>query len=302
MFLDPPARDLPNEVAPTAAGQKILLAEVFAYAAGYVRNLPDFRCTQTTIRFDDDAGRQQAAALAALGDADTTKWRLQASTTGPRQFTKRDVMTAELMFVRGIESRGNVRRTSSTGADASTDLYSLQGLRTSGEFGGMIHSLFSAESDAQFQWRHWENVAGEKLAVLTFQVDRAHSDFFIDWCCIDNAVRHERVAYYGQAFVEPSSGIIRRLWWRAKDIPDAIPTRSSATLVEYAPVRIGSQSWICPVKGITLTETRSPLRQKPGLGEIRSLNETVFTDYRKFDVKSRLLPSNDGASVSIRPR
>ncbi len=160
-----------------------------------------------------------------------------------------------------------------------------------------MNSLFSEKSAAQFQWRHWEEIAGERVAVLTFEVDRAHSDFFIDWCCVDKAARHERVAYHGQVFLDPYSGVVRRLWWKARDIPDAIPTRSSATLVEYAPVAIGGKSWICPARSITLTETRSPFRTKGGAGNIRSLNETLFTGYHKFEAKSRLLPSHTGSGA-----
>ena len=189
-FLDPPTADIVNDAAPTASEQKILFAKASAYATGYVRGLPDFRCTQTTERFDDDAGRQLAATLAPLGDADTNTWQLQAS-GGPRQFTERDIVTAEVSFVRGTESRAKVRTSAS---HPDTEPYSLQGLTTSGEFGGVVKALFSELSTAQFQWRHWEKVAGERMAVLTFEVGRAHSDFFIDWCCVDKAVRHERVA------------------------------------------------------------------------------------------------------------
>ena len=239
-FLDPPASEIPNDPAPTAAEQKALLGKAFTYTLGYVGGLPDFRCTQTTTRFDDDAGRQRAATLASLGDSDTTAWQLQASASGPRRFTERDILTAEVTFVRGAESRVPARAASH--ADTSRGVYSLTGLTTAGEFGGMMNSLFSEKSDAQFRSSHWERIAAQRVAVLAFDVDRAHSDFFIDWCCVDKAVRHERVAYHGQLFLDPDSGVIRRLWWRARDIPDAIPTRSSATLVEYAPVAIGVRS------------------------------------------------------------
>ncbi len=290
-FQDPPPSDIPNEPAPTLAGLQVLLTKAFAYARGYVRSLPDFRCTRRTARFDDDPAGRAAASVAALGDADTTMWRLQASGKGPGRFTERDVVTSEVTFVQGRDVQEN-RRESASHAEVPAELYYLQGLRTSGEFGGMMNSLFSENSAAQFHWRHWERIGGDKLAVLTFEVDLAHSNFFIDWCCLNKAVRRERVAYQGQVFLDPNSGVVRRVWWKAADIPAAIPTRSSETLVEYGPVAIGGKSWVCPVKSITLTETRSPLQPKGGSGQIRSLNEVVFSNYRKFDVKSRLLPGD----------
>jgi VWFA-related protein len=233
-FLDPPPSELPADSPPGVDQQKAIMAQAFVYASAYIHNLPNFLCTQVIHRLDNDPARQKAEAVALLSDEDTAAWRMQSRPAGPGGLTERDTATNELTIRNGTESHRH------TGAVSASPFaggpYAMQGLTTSGEFGGMIGSVFSVKSAAKAAWSHWEMMAGKHAAVFNYSVDLAHSDFFIYWCCIDQERRKERVAYRGAVFIDPDSGGVLRISWQALNISDVIPTRSSDTVVDYRPV------------------------------------------------------------------
>jgi hypothetical protein len=289
-FLDPPPSELPADPLPGADEQKAVLAKASAYASAYINNLPNFVCAQVIRRLDNDPARQKAEAVALLSDQDTAAWRMQSQPHGPGGLTERDTVTSELTIRNGRESH---RHESSVSASPfAGGPYAMQGLTTSGEFGGIIGSVFSANSAAKAAWSHWEIVAGKHAAVLNYSVDLAHSDFVVDWCCVDKERRKERVAYRGAVFIDPNSGAILRISWQALNISDLSPTRSSDTVVDYRPVEIGGSSWLCPVRSVSKMDSRNQYHVRGANLYVRSLNQVEFTKYRKFGSDSRILESD----------
>jgi len=303
-FLDPPPSELPADSPPGVDQQKAIMAQAFVYASAYIHNLPNFLCTQVIHRLDNDPARQKAEAVALLSDEDTAAWRMQSRPAGPGGLTERDTATNELTIRNGTESHRH------TGAVSASPFaggpYAMQGLTTSGEFGGMIGSVFSVKSAAKAAWSHWEMMAGKHAAVFNYSVDLAHSDFFIYWCCIDQERRKERVAYRGAVFIDPDSGGVLRISWQALNISDVIPTRSSDTVVDYRPVEIGGSSWLCPVRSVTKMDSRNLYQVRGANRYVRSLNQVEFTKYHKFGSESKMLavevPTTEaGSGVSAAP-
>ena len=283
-FLEPPAAELPAGGPPAAAEQKAILARAVAYALSYIHNLPNFICTQTVRRLDNDPSRQIANVVGLMSHADTGAWRMQARAGVARRLSERDSVVSELTFNHGAESHQHVR------TSASSSLGTMQGLATSGEFGGVIKSVFSEDSDANAEWSHWESVDGKRVAVFKYSVDVAHSNFFVYWCCGKQGERlQEKVAYRGTAFIEPASGALFRISWQALDIPATFPMRSSGTVIEYRAVNIGGRSWLSPVRSVTISDSVNMYKARGTDAYVHSLNQMEFTAHHKFESESRLV-------------
>jgi hypothetical protein len=77
-----------------------------------------------------------------------------------------------------------------------------------------------------------------------------------------------------------------------------MPLLRSDTLVEYGPVSIGGKIYICPVKSISISRSRS-IKILTGLpGEFRTfgpfatyMNDVSFGEYHMFRGETRILPS-----------
>ncbi len=268
-FLDPPASELPAEPTPSLPELKAILAQASSYARSYIGNLPNFTCTQTTHRLDNDPSRQAADIDP---DSQAIRTMLRAY---PVPVTERDTLSSKLTFDSGADSHRQMSTVAVTGAPDRTP--SRLGLTTSGEFGGIIQSVFSSGAVADAVWSHWETVDGKLVAVFKYSVDFARSTFFLYWQ--DFEKKEQRVACRGAVFIELDSGSIFRISWQAVNVPPAFPMHSSETVVDYRPVEIGGESWLCPVRSLTIT----------GSEKVVSLNRVEFTNYHKFGSDTRLL-------------
>ncbi len=55
------------------------------------------------------------------------------------------------------------------------------GARSSGEFAGMMRSLFEPKSQAEFGWDHWATLRGRTMAVFNYFIDSGHSSYSISY-------------------------------------------------------------------------------------------------------------------------
>ncbi|MGO9095001.1 MAG: VWA domain-containing protein [Bryobacteraceae bacterium] len=275
-FLDPPAAELPAGGPPAVEEQKAIVEKAFDYARGYIGNLPNFRCMQVVRRFEGDPSPVHARQAVNLG-----------------HLHLRDAMVSDLAFENGKESQ-QVRSVNGAPWNRKTP---LGGLTTYGEFGAILAAPFGV---GKAKWSHWETMDGKRVAVFTYSVDRAHSNYSLNWCCTAwmKRERRETVATEGALFIEPATGAIFRVTRQAVGISAGFPMRRCDTAVEYRRVDIGGQAWICPIRSITISDNLKPdqpthLGAYDGPGNARyhtyELNEVAYTDYHKFEAESRLL-------------
>ena len=158
-------------------------------------------CTQVIRRLDNDPARLKAEIVGLLSDQDTSAWHAPAQSGKQTALSERDTVVNELTIYKGAESHRHVRTSRVSQAPASP--YSMYGLTTSGEFGGIIGSVFAVNSAAKAVWNHWETMDGKRVAVFKYAVDLAHSDFQVAWCCFDFNIRKETVAFQGEMFIDP---------------------------------------------------------------------------------------------------
>lgn len=266
---------------PTLGQEAAILASARAFAANYVRNLPDFICTRLILRFDNRS--------------------MRSATTGPTLdgLHLLDSIASEVSFDQGKESY------SAQTVNGKVHDQPVMGLTTWGEFGGIIEDLLAGGSNPKTEWSRWEIIDGQRVAVFRYTVDRQHSRYTVTWCCNLYGSLRMRPEYRGELFIAPASGSVVRLTRRAVLLPGSA-TRSADTVVEYRPVNIGGNPYICPVKSVTMSIWKLGVFRPPvfaGPTEfshwMHSLSEVRFGSYHKFGASSTLLASD--AQPGVRP-
>jgi VWFA-related protein len=122
--------------------------------------------------------------------------------------------------------------------------------------------------------------------------------------------------YHGSLFINPSTGAILRVTLEA-ELKESDPITRAASVVEYGPVRIGDQSYICPLRSVAIS-TEPPTYKpngEPADPSILLVNEATFAQYHRLGSTIRMLadaapgdpaaPSSDGqisAAASSQPQ
>jgi len=253
-LLDGQAVDSGSTGIPSQAEQDAMLTAMRQYAGQYITHLPNFICVQVTQQFE--AGRK------------ATHWR------------KGDTLRFKLVFNAGTEERS---------IELVNDKAPAPGRRwraplsTEGEFGTLLGSVFGASSEASFTWHGWEMVAGRRLAVFDFAVDRAHSTLSLTL----SDLAHSVVPYHGSVYGTPDTGEVWRISNSAFDIPKEIRTKSISTVIEYGEVPIGGTKYLLPVEASVSLDT--------GSNNVR--NEMWFREYRKFEADSSVTYTPGGQAA-----
>jgi hypothetical protein len=246
------AGDTRAAATPSKSEQQAMLTAIRQYAGDYISHLPNFICAQITEQFE--AGRKG------------THWR------------RGDTLRSKLVFNEGAEDRT---------LELVNDRPPVRGqrwrapLRTEGEFGALLGSVFGGESAASFTWQGWEMVRGRRVARFDFTVDRAHSTMKLTL----SDLAHSIVPYHGSVYADPTTGEVWRISNGPFDIPPNIRTKSIWTVIEYDEVPIAGIKYLLPVKATVLLDT--------GSSNIR--NEIWFNEYRKFETDSSVKYTSDGS-------
>lgn len=148
------------------------------------------------------------------------------------------------------------------------------GLTTSGEFGPILGTAILDAARGNLSWNHWEQGEAGPLAVYRYSVSAKESHY---------VVQDQLSAYEGEIAIDPSSGAILRIVLRTDwDLANPLPVAN--IVVEYGLVELGGKNYICPLKGIALSED---------LQLMWLLNDVVFERYHLFRPNMRILPGFD---------
>lgn len=285
-FLQPPAAELPQAPKPAMSEQRLMIARAINYTAGFIANLPDFICTRTVRRLDDNP---------LLPSKKSERWQ---------GIWSRDTLVQQLTFNHGKES--------STFQMVNGHVYrgkrEMNGLMTTGEFGNMLAMMLIGKTGLKAWWNRWENVDGKRLAVFRYYVDQAHSQYAISYCCHQIKDSYGRIipativaAFGGELFFDPASGVIYRVTWRTLHLPEGYPTKESSTLVEYRRVYIGGNPYVLPARSLTVSDSLVYPNQGPTTYPLHSINESKFSEYRKFDTDATLLADGSSHHAKAQP-
>ena len=227
------------------AEQQRLWEEAAADAMSYSSRLPNFRCHRETRR-------------------------LAAPVRSPDQFREGDSLIEELTYENGKES---YRTLEVNGQKSATNREKLEGVRSRGEFGSMLKSIFRPEISARYKWAGRAMTGGVLCQVFDIDVPANKSNFVLTFS-LSQAV----AAYHGRVFIDEETGLVRRIAMQGTGLPKEFGLQSPSFSLEYGMVRIGDKDHLLPL--------RSVLQVRQGRRLVR--NETLFRDYRRFEAESQI--------------
>jgi hypothetical protein len=262
----------PPKAAPKAAGvpmpppsaeqQNKLLDQVTDYARNYIRQLPDFLCTQVTRRYVDPAGLEF--------------WQLV------------DTVTERLSYVERRENYQVVLVNSRAVTGVSHE--QLGGTTSSGEFGTLIRDLFDPDVRAEFGWERWAKLRGRLQHVFAYRVIQPRSKYSISWSSGPNSKPLTIIAgYSGLVYADADTGLITRMTLNAEGIPSDFPIQKVEQVLDYDFTKIGDNEFLLPLKSVV--KSRS--------GKLLTKNELEFRSYRKFGTESTITFTPDALPDSM---
>jgi len=319
VFLDPPARELPATAPPDAAAQQRMMDATRGYVVQTLPHLPNFFATRTTRRFDNSPQVLEKGGWAVRSG-------LQPLGSVSRQITYRD----------GQEIQDTTQPAASGAAQPQQEI----GLHSWGEFGPALTVVMADTAKGTVTFNHWEQTPAGLAAVYRYSVPRAASHYGVTYCCVveeqpggvsstgggrgrsggqmmnrlQPVVSHafrETPGYHGSLAIDPATGAILRITLEA-ELKSSDPLLRAATVIEYGPVSIGDQRFICPVRALALSMEEASQNGDSGISTTMSssqaadramaspashrdlsplllLNETSFTHYHRLGASARIL-------------
>lgn len=271
VFNVPPAAELPRELAPDSAMQQKMIEAARAYVNGAIRSLPDFLAVRVTRSFEN-----------TTADARPKNGKPKAQMHFVREYRR------EIAYRDGheVEEQAGAKRRSA-----------MPGLSTRGEFGGILKVVLDDAFSGRLAWDRWQrDDAGTQVAVFRYVIPQASSHYSVDFCCYveskQNPVSlefHVKPGYHGEIFVDPASGAIDRVTVEA-DLKPGDPVITSGIAVQYGWVSIGGKQFICPIRGVGVTDVRNLVMEPADRGLERRTNLIRFVNYHKFGSTVRILP------------
>jgi len=306
-MLPPPPSDIPAAAAPDAAAQQAILAKAADYVNKTYSQLPVLTATKTTLRFQDNF----EALAAGSGMSGSAKEISTASSfSNPAAFIHYINSTeSTVASEHGAEKMPAEKDKTPWG---SNRMIALQTPDPS------LTGVFSeAQANGDLKFARWETLNGLQLAVFTYAIPKKKSHFAINVCCFPESEQAGMVqfssastgslnggsgggakgnfqtntsytkyfkqtpSYHGELFVDPATGTVARLIAEA-DLKSTDLVHQVDTRIDYAPVKVGSQTLIVPVK--TVTDTEVVPNGDSGTGGY-SIRRTLFTaEFKNYQV------------------
>jgi hypothetical protein len=185
-MLPPPASDLPATAAPDAAAQKAILEKAVEYTTSIYAQLPSLTTTKTTLRFQDNmkaidpCSGMTGCAKGAIATYNFSNW---ASFVHYINSVETQVVSEH-----GIEKLPAKKDKTLWGANGMIVLQ-----EPDPSLGAILQEAQSAQN---VQWLRWELVNGRQVAVYSFKVPIANSQFPVDICCFPESTQSGVARFY----------------------------------------------------------------------------------------------------------
>jgi hypothetical protein len=202
--------------APDAAALDALLVRMKASAMRYQGHLPDFTCTEVTVRKVDSSGNG-------------ANWRTL------------DTLEESVSFA----STGHVTKTVVKKNGRPTTNKRPGGLIENTVLSGAIvpRGVFGAKAPSKFDWDHWETRSEHRIAVIGYQTVGENYP--------DGKTRYE-LKVTGRIFFDDTAGNLMRTESSSVG-PPGYPLGEVQVETEYAPVTIAERELILPTRAVMTT-------------------------------------------------
>jgi hypothetical protein len=234
---------------PDSVRQQQILDRMREYALNYNANLPNFICVEVTRRTIDPRGTDHYMSLGTV--------------------------LARVSYNEG-EEKYKVYSVNGQLVDTTMEGIHGGGARSTGEFAGMMRSIFEPSSQADFNWDHWGTLRGRRMAVFNYFIDSGHSSYTISYGSSPGDEQRIITAYKGRIYADENTGEIDRIEFVAVDIPKSFPVTETTEILDYDAVDISGKSYIVPLLAQLYIAA----------GQQKSKNRIEFRDYRKFGTES----------------
>jgi VWFA-related protein len=240
-----------NPVTPLSPQEAALLIEdARERALKYSESLPNFMCIEVTNRSVDPSG--------------TGNWKLK------------DSIVELLRYRDKHETRTTIEINGKT-SDISHE--AMKGSLSSGEFGGVLKSVFAPASKARFEWKETDELKGGTVQVFNYVVDRAQSKFGV----VGSNGLEVISGFHGQVFIDTATRSVRRVTLIAdlpKQLPKDFATSASSMRVDYDYAVINEHDYLLPITAeMRITKGRHSM----------ALNTIEFRNYKRFGSNMRML-------------
>jgi|GEM_PF-643313 len=236
-----------------------LLEDARQAALDYGQSLPNFMCIEVTNRSVDTSG--------------SGRWKLQ------------DTIIELLRYREKNETRNTL---SVNGKDSNVDREGMKGSSSTGEFGGVLKSIFDARSKAEFKWKETDELNGLPVQVYTYSVAQPNSMFSV----VGSDSRSINVSFHGQIFIDTATRRVRRVTLVADDMPKTFSTHGTSIGVDYDYVSINNHDYLMPISAeMRLIKGRH--------GAV--LNTMEFRDYKRFGSNLRIVGMSETDSGTTQP-
>lgn len=287
-FLLPPAAEIPQIAAPDFAAQRKIMGLVVNYVRKTIHQLPNFYATRLTTHFEETPQVQ----------------------TGTNPIPYRPLHETNAFDVTVLYRDG--QEVVDAGKDKTqASKQQGNGLRDWGVFGPILSTVFLDAAKSNLSWSRWEQTPMGTQAVFRYAVPLEKSHYRVNYCCVPGSDPGDPtqwlpvdriVGYRGEIAVDPHEGSILRLTVQA-DLRPSDPISRADIMVEYGPVEIGGQSYICATRSVALSSALSASNFVVGdhgyVGSVapgppqKLLNDVAYEQYHMFRSSSRILTGDE---------
>jgi hypothetical protein len=256
-----PVKPIPVGPPPLSTEQKNkLLEQVTHYARNYVKNLPNFTCTQFTRRFVDSSNTENYHLI--------------------------DTVVENLSYSNGHEDYV-VKTVNNTPTNKSH--WELGGTTSAGEFGTDMKELFDAESRTEFEWESWTTWHGRRTHKIFYRVRQPNSHYTI----VYEKTQSLTAGYKGYVYVDRDLNMIMRITREAEDIPPEFPIQNVKQVTEYSFQKIGEreQEFLVPIYSVITSKSGRYMTKNET--QFRNYRKFGTESIIKFDVPDEIKPEPD---------
>jgi hypothetical protein len=305
VFLQLPAAEIPATPPPDLDAQKLVLSKAAENLVSAIHKLPDFFAQETTTRFHD----------------------LKVSYVYPGSapvFVEHQAFQPLDSFNDMVSYRDGKEVEEPSEMQTKTKPKPRIGLASSGVFGQLQRLVITDIYMGKMKWSHWEERAAGPIAVFQYSIPKEKSTYVVNYCCVGappNQPLHSFQsvpAFHGEIAIDPVTGAVYRLVI-ITELSPSDPIFQAELMVEYEPVEIGGQSYVCPRKSVTITTAVYPaVRQSCAYGNCfvsdsampkdTAINDTEYdsASYHVFRSEARIVTEGkatpDGAAPVASPK
>ena len=229
---------------PQTDHQPAIVEKIRKKALQYVQDLPNFVCTQVTVRHIDPS-------------ATAEKWKLIDTIEEDLSYFDHGE-TYKLLRVNGKPARAAINKGET--------------LRSKGEFGSLMHRIFSVESRAAFKWERLDTLRGRSVQVISYRVAKENSN----WVIRNNNLA-TITAYHGLVFADSATDSVLRATL-INEMPERFPVDEAGMEIDYDFTEISGRKYLLPMQSI------SEVRR----GKTLLKNTIRFSKYRKFTSEAEI--------------